>query len=81
MKIFFRYRYTILNLGISNVLLEMNMVRKKSFLNDMINFFLLKVPVQCHEIVCQLRPWVYSLSLNNAPRISFTLYTLRVKNL
>jgi hypothetical protein len=32
-----------------------------------------KLKVQCHEIVCQLRPLTYSLDLNNAPRISFKL--------
>jgi hypothetical protein len=28
---------------------------------------------QCHETVCWLRPLVYSLGLNNALRIRFTL--------
>jgi hypothetical protein len=28
---------------------------------------------QCHEIVCQLRLLTYSLGLDIAPRISFTL--------
>jgi hypothetical protein len=31
--------------------------------------------------VCQLRPFVYSLGLNNAPRISFTLVKSSVKNI
>jgi hypothetical protein len=29
--------------------------------------------------VCQLRPLMYSLGLNNAPRISFKLLKLRIK--
>jgi hypothetical protein len=42
--------------------------------------FLLKV--KYHEMcVCQLIPWVYSLCLNIAPRISFTLEKSRFKNL
>jgi hypothetical protein len=32
-----------------------------------------------HEIVCQLKPLVYSLDLNNAPRICFVLLKLRFK--
>jgi hypothetical protein len=34
---------------------------------------------QYHEMVCQLRPLVYSLGLNIAPRISFKLVKLRFK--
>jgi hypothetical protein len=37
--------------------------------------------VQCHEIVCQLRPLVSSLGLNNMPRISFKLVKSRIKNI
>jgi hypothetical protein len=37
--------------------------------------------VQCHEIVCQLRPLTYSLHLNNAPRISFKLVKSLFKNI
>jgi hypothetical protein len=37
--------------------------------------------VQCHEIVCQLRPLTYSLDLNNAPRISFKLVKSLFKNI
>jgi hypothetical protein len=33
---------------------------------------------QWHEIVCQLRPFVYCLGLTNSARISFTLVKSRV---
>jgi hypothetical protein len=36
---------------------------------------------QCHEMVCQLRPLLYSLGLNIAPRTCFTLVKSRVKNI
>jgi hypothetical protein len=36
---------------------------------------------QYHEIVCELRPFVSSLGLNNMPRISFKLVKPRIKNI
>jgi hypothetical protein len=39
------------------------------------------VPSYGHEIVCQLRPLVYSLGLNNTPHISFNLVKSSVKNI
>jgi hypothetical protein len=37
--------------------------------------------VQCHEIVCKLRPLVKCLGLNNSLRIYFTLLKLHIKSL
>jgi hypothetical protein len=37
--------------------------------------------VWCHEIVCQQRPLVFSLGLNNTPSISFKLVKSRIKNI
>jgi hypothetical protein len=36
---------------------------------------------QCHEMVFQLRPLVYSLGRNNTPRISFKLVKSRIENI
>jgi hypothetical protein len=36
---------------------------------------------QCHEIVCELRPLVYSLGPNNMPHISFKPIKSRIKNI
>jgi hypothetical protein len=43
------------------------------------HFFTLKG--KYHEMVCQLRPLLYSLGLNNPPRICLTPRKSRVKNL
>jgi hypothetical protein len=48
----------------------------KMFLSDQ-NCRLLKG--QCHQILCQLRPLVYRIGLNSAPRSRFTLLKSRVK--
>jgi hypothetical protein len=40
-----------------------------------------RLKVQCHKMLCQLRPLTYSLGLDIALRISFTLEKSRVKNI
>jgi hypothetical protein len=56
-------------------------MQKYFFFSYLREVFFFPLKGQCHEMVYQLRPLVYSIGLNITPRNSFKLVKSRIKNI